>query len=576
MKRFICLIFAIILSIACFGCETEHNDQTEPDGTTQQPTEDIVIAKGTEPTYKIVRYIDATAEEVDLVVDFKNDLKEKHGISFTLASDWNSPTDQPPADVPEIIVGLCDRDAVRNVIEELNIGCGECAVRVCDDNKIVIMAPDYSDLEVGFEYFIDNLKVNDSSELVYTGGNYFSETEGDHIFSDITKLDELKIIYDKAGKNKSLAEDIASAFKKKHKVELDVICETEPKTSSEIIVGKLSDQSRFDFDFSKLSDLNYQIVSSNDSILLAAKSNAILKTAVKIFIDKFVKSGNPVSMNLKANNTLTYDTFPATPDTVLAEGADTRIMSFNILSEEWDSAAVMEGRDIRVSSVLLNYHPDVVALQEVSNKWYTVFDNYINHVYKFTRRKIPSGSGTYTTLAFNSETTRLIEEGIHLYSQGNSKRLRSIVWGVFESIATGKRYIVCSTHWDASAGGPAVRLVQAKEMADFVKTMRSKYGLDVFVCGDYNAKEGSTEYSEYIKNSGFVDAKTDAKTVKIACNTYHKLFSELNKSSYESIDHITFAKESAEKVLFYNTLYHDYIIDASDHCPIFIDIKLGK
>ena len=322
--------------------------------------------------------------------------------------------------------------------------------------------------------------------------------------------------------------------------------------------------------------MSYIIATSDSSILIGGVTESAIKTGTDYFIEKYVRTGNIVSLNLLANSEEGYNAFPAGEDAKLADGADTRIMSFNILSEEWDAAAVMEGRDIRVSSILLNYRPDVAALQEVSNAWYPILQNFVGDVYQFTRKKIPAGSGTYTTLIYNKETTKLIEEGIHLYSVGNSARLRSVVWGVFESISTNKRYIVFSTHWDVGAERQENRMIQAQEMADLALSMNKKYNADVFVCGDYNASESTSEYKLFLEKSGFVDAKKSAKVIKLACTTYHTLFKEVATSTYNSIDHITFSLETQPKVLFYNTLIQDYVIDASDHCPIYIDVKLSQ
>ena len=113
-------------------------------------------------------------------------------------------------------------------------------------------------------------------------------------------------------------------------------------------------------------------------------------------------------------------------------------------------------------------------------------------------------------------------------------------------------------------------------MANLATQLRNKYNVDVFACGDYNASESTTEYKTFLSEAGFVDAKTDAKVKNRACKTYHTLFKDVSTSTYESIDHITFATETASKVLYYNTLINDYVIDASDHCPIYIDIKTKK
>jgi exonuclease III len=318
------------------------------------------------------------------------------------------------------------------------------------------------------------------------------------------------------------------------------------------------------------------IASSEDSILICGSSDAGLSRAVESFTNLFIRSGHISSLNLPVQTVMTFNAFTGGEDPALADGADTRIMSFNILSEEWDSRAVMEGRDIRVSAILLNYLPDVAALQEVSNKWYPILESNIGGIYKFTRTKNLHREGTYTTLIYNTQTTKLIEEGLEYYSVGNSKRLRSIVWGVFESIKTGERYIVFSTHWDVNAERQWMRLIEAQEMADFCKKMHDKHGVDIFACGDYNSSESTEEYQLFLKESGFVDAKKNAKVINRACKTYHTLFESVSTGTYESIDHITFMEQTKSKVLFYNTLIAEYVIDASDHTPIYIDVKLGK
>ena len=56
-------------------------------------------------------------------------------------------------------------------------------------------------------------------------------------------------------------------------------------------------------------------------------------------------------------------------DPELAEGADLRIMSYNILHPDWSRVPV-KGRDEIVAGILQYYMPDVVALQEAGAKWH--------------------------------------------------------------------------------------------------------------------------------------------------------------------------------------------------------------
>lgn len=584
MKKFIALflVFIIVISsIAFTSCKEsqqeiiENNDTTEISETIEE-TADVIIASKGEPIYKIIRFIDAFQDEVDIIVGFKNQLNAAYGLNFLISADWTMPSSAPPADACEIIIGLTCREETSEVITEHNLGYGDYAIQICDNNKIIMVAPNYNDLSSCFDYFINQLSTDTDGNLLYIGGNYICKTNDTNIFEEGFIPDALQIVYDSDGKYKKNAETISKHFKKNYGLEIKVVSETEPKAEHEIIVGILNDKNRFKFNYSSLSGMDSIIASSDSSILICGKSDAGLSRAVESFVNMFIRSGHISSMNLPTQTVFTFNAFTGGEDPALIEGADTRIMSFNILSEEWDARAVMEGRDIRVSAVLLNYLPDVAALQEVSNKWYPILETNVGGIYKFTRTKNLHREGTYTTLIYNTQTTKLIEEGLEYYSVGNSKRLRSIVWGLFESIATGERYVVFSTHWDVGAERQWMRMTEAKEMADFCQSLYDKYKVDIFACGDYNASESTEEYQTFIKESGFVDAKNSAKHINRACKTYHTLFESVSTSTYESIDHITFMEQTKPKVLYYNTLIAEYIIDASDHSPIYIDIKLAK
>ena len=52
----------------------------------------------------------------------------------------------------------------------------------------------------------------------------------------------------------------------------------------------------------------------------------------------------------------------------LAEGADLRVMSYNIMHPDWSHVPVKE-RDEAVAAILTDHLPDVAALQEAGAKW---------------------------------------------------------------------------------------------------------------------------------------------------------------------------------------------------------------
>ena len=54
----------------------------------------------------------------------------------------------------------------------------------------------------------------------------------------------------------------------------------------------------------------------------------------------------------------------------LAEGADIRIMSYNILHPEWNDWISIKGRDEKFLNILQYYMPDVIGIQEAGAKWH--------------------------------------------------------------------------------------------------------------------------------------------------------------------------------------------------------------
>ena len=106
MKKFIALflVFIIVISsIAFTSCKKSQQEIIENNDTTEiseiiEETADVIIASKGEPIYKIIRFIDAFQDEVDLIVGFKNQLNAAYGLNFLISADWTMPSSAPPAD----------------------------------------------------------------------------------------------------------------------------------------------------------------------------------------------------------------------------------------------------------------------------------------------------------------------------------------------------------------------------------------------------------------------------------------------------------------------------------------------
>ncbi len=276
---------------------------------------------------------------------------------------------------------------------------------------------------------------------------------------------------------------------------------------------------------------------------------------------------------------------------VRAEGSDIRIMSFNILASDWSNKPKVEGRDDLLRDVVSRYLPDVIGMQEVNAEWYASLGKEFG-TYKFVnegKNKI-WGNVNYSTIAYNTETVNLVKWGQSAFVVNYNKNCRNLMWAIFEmKEEPGKRFMVTSTHWDLTSDR---RVHQAIEMAGILAVLGKYYDLPMYCTGDYNTRENGNEYNVFATLTGFQDSKFTAKKKGLVASTSHlgdgtgtaddytsgywKLgpvsYRQSHINTVQSIDHI-FASPEAE-ILYYDTVADEAALTASDHCPIYIDVKL--
>lgn len=258
----------------------------------------------------------------------------------------------------------------------------------------------------------------------------------------------------------------------------------------------------------------------------------------------------------------------------LAEGADIRIFSFNVLFNTQIKEPTPAERSVALRELLGYFSPDVIGLQEINADWQEAFRGANNRIYSLVDDKNELGQWNYTPLAYNEKKVRVIEHGTKIYEKAGNTKIRIVSWACFEKLDDGKRFVAVNTHWDTKKFVENV-IFQAEEMAGMVLELGEKYGCPVITTGDYNRKEDSEEYKRFIELTGYHEAKYSAKIVERAHSTFHKpepLGMMPNIEKKESIDHI-FGSPDAE-FLFFTILVDQIVLDNSDHCPIFADIKL--
>ena len=257
----------------------------------------------------------------------------------------------------------------------------------------------------------------------------------------------------------------------------------------------------------------------------------------------------------------------------LSEGADLRIMSYNILHPDWSHVPV-KGRDALVADILLHYRPDVAAIQEAGAKWHKALKPLLvdTGLYAPACRQSNAEGFIYctTTFLYNPQTVRLVEEEILDLEIRDAARVFSVA--VFERLRDGVRFIVCNTHPAPSEEEPEKYARNMADLTALTSGVISKYaGLPVIIAGDFNTPEQSEQYLRYMRETGVRDAKYEAETLVCGCSTYFGYQVPPDPESTDScIDHL-FVNGGVDVRLF-SAVISLGVQDASDHIPIYADI----
>ena len=297
-------------------------------------------------------------------------------------------------------------------------------------------------------------------------------------------------------------------------------------------------------------------------------------------------------LTLTAKWKFSDDVFENDPDAGIRKGnSDVRVMSFNILASDWSNKPAVKGRDDKLRDVISRYLPDVIGMQEVNAEWYDSLKTEFMS-YKFVNEnKIKIfGEVNYSTIAYNTETVNLIKWGQSPYMVNYNENCRNFMWAVFEmKNDPEKKFIVTSTHFDLTSDR---RVHEAIEMAGLLRFLLHKYDLPIFCTGDYNMREDTPEYYTFKELTSLSSGKFCARDRGLVASTSHLgdgtgsaddytsgywllgtvSYRQKEINTYKSIDHIF--TNCPRQVLYYDTVVDETALDASDHCPIYIDIKM--
>jgi len=261
-------------------------------------------------------------------------------------------------------------------------------------------------------------------------------------------------------------------------------------------------------------------------------------------------------------------------DPALAEGADIRIMSFNLMNPDWSKSPVTD-RIQNVADILMHYQPDVVGIQEANGKWQKALKPLLTEtgLYNPACRQANAAGFKYNMTAFmyNVATVQLVDEYVLDLDPGSDIRVFAVA--VFETLSDGTRFVVANTH-PASSTETENYTRNCEDIMTIGKEQMEKYaGLPFILTGDYNTDEAFEMYQTLMNTLGVKDAKYEADVLVRNSATYIGWQGEeLNPDRDYCVDHI-FVNANTDVKLF-NVVVDFDIRNTTDHFPIYADIDL--
>ena len=263
----------------------------------------------------------------------------------------------------------------------------------------------------------------------------------------------------------------------------------------------------------------------------------------------------------------------AEDDLKLAQDADIRIMSYNVMNPDWSKAPVGD-RVQNVVNILLDYTPDVVGMQETNAKWHKALKPLLVETGLYTPACRQSNAEGFkynmTSFLYNPQTVNLVEE--YVFDLDTNSDIRVLAIAVFEKIADGTRFVVTNTHPASSTDTADYERNFADLMGKGAVELEKYADLPLIMTGDFNTGEEDEMYGRFMEALGVKDAKYEAEVLVRNHCTYAGWPMDLQQYEQYYIDHIFVDDQSSVKL--FNVIVDHDTQTTSDHFPIYADIDL--
>lgn len=346
--------------------------------------------------------------------------------------------------------------------------------------------------------------------------------------------------------------------------------------------------------------LNYTIKVSGNKLVIRTGGEHSLELLMANFFD-IVTCGANEALTMGGSYSLSGNFYDDPyENTDLADGADIRVMSANVLLRDtysntgtyyydctipelntYEDGTFEFERRVEIFMAALDYYgPAVVGVQEFNNLWVDAVQDYIDNSSYYSNWKIKVfdtwnaarlslWKNATSGILYRSDLLTLGTSGMTPYTNRNNDRGQCYTWANFTVKSTSDTFTFVSTHWGAGDmdGGGTYEESQSAEFTTFVSGLSAS---SIITTGDFNQSATNEPFTDFLTGSSSVDAKTSAAKLVNNTGSWHTWAGTTNSSG--SCDHIT-AKGCTVKS--YETLFYNQQIFGSDHAWIIADLTIG-
>lgn len=254
-----------------------------------------------------------------------------------------------------------------------------------------------------------------------------------------------------------------------------------------------------------------------------------------------------------------------------------RIMTSNIWGDYFKNP--VDVREDFLYDVFKDYSPDIIGLQEVTKSWYNgrLFP-WLSEEYEFVGTELMNNTN-YVPFVYK-KGLKLISKGYE-YHENTPDASKGITWAVLKR-EDGGIFAACNTHfwWRTGPEHDEIRVLNAKQLASLMESLRARYNCPVFAFGDMNAYITSDCFKVYKERNivNLLDIAEEKDTVGShhgdpvlgEDGRYHGC--KTQEDYTKSIDHLV-ALGDEFKVLQYRVVEDQKALDATDHSPVYVDVE---